>query len=122
VRRYIGDGIQRLAKRLLTGQMNGDPPADGFERALDLFERHYRDTLTQRTRPSLGSRTDFASSRERPQLACVTNKAESFTLPLLEATGLRGFFDLVVAGDTLPRKTGSSAAAVLRTAVRRAAP
>jgi phosphoglycolate phosphatase len=23
---------------------------------------------------------------------------------LLEATGLRGFFDLVVAGDTLPRK------------------
>lgn len=105
VRRYVGDGIQRLAKRLLTGQMNGDPPADEFERALDLFERHYRDTFTQRTRPFPGVEDGLRQfAREGLKLACVTNKAESFTLPLLEATGLRGFFDLVVAGDTLPRK------------------
>jgi phosphoglycolate phosphatase len=105
VRRYVGDGIQRLAKRLLTGQMNGDPPADEFERALDLFERHYRDTLTQQTRPFPGVEDGLRQfAHEGLKLACVTNKPESFTLPLLEATGLRGFFDLVVAGDTLPRK------------------
>jgi phosphoglycolate phosphatase len=39
----------------------------------------------------------------RLKLACVTNKAEAFTLPLLEHTGVRGYFDLVVSGDSLPR-------------------
>ncbi len=105
VRRYIGDGIERLAKRLLTGRMDGDPPAEEFERARDLFERHYRDTLTQRTRPFPGVEEGLRQfAHEGLKLACVTNKAESFTLPLLEATGLRAFFDLVVGGDTLPRK------------------
>jgi phosphoglycolate phosphatase len=105
VRRYVGDGIQRLAKRLLTGQMDGNPPAEEFERALSLFERHYRDTLIQRTRPFPGVEEGLRwFAHEGLKLACVTNKAESFTLPLLEVTGIREFFDLVVAGDTLPRK------------------
>jgi phosphoglycolate phosphatase len=34
----------------------------------------------------------------------VTNKPASFTLPLLEATGLSGYFELVVSGDSLPKK------------------
>ena len=105
VRRYVGDGIERLAKRLLTGQMDGEPRADELQRALDLFEHHYRDTLTQRTRPFPGVQEGLRQfAREGLKLACVTNKAESFTLPLLEGTGLRGFFDLVVAGDTLSRR------------------
>jgi phosphoglycolate phosphatase len=105
VRRFIGDGIAQLTKRLLTGQMAGEPPAAMLERALDLFERHYRTTLTQRTAPFPGVEDGLRHfARKGLKLACVTNKAESFTLPLLEATGLLGFFDLVVAGDTLPRK------------------
>ncbi len=103
VRRYIGGGIPRLTKRLLTGQMDGEPPAAELGRAVDLFERHYRATLTQRTRPFPGVEEGLRRfARAGLKLACVTNKAESFTLPLLEASGLRGFFDLVVAGDTLP--------------------
>ena len=105
VRRYVGDGIQRLAKRLLTGQMDGEPPAKELERALGRFEHHYRDTLIQRTRLFPGVEEGLRRfAREGFKLACVTNKAASFTLPLLAAAGLRGFFDLVVAGDTLPRK------------------
>jgi len=105
VRTYVGDGIQRLAKRLLTGRMDGEPAADELEGALDLFERHYRNTLTQRTLPFPGVEDGLRRfAHEGLKLACVTNKAESFTLPLLEATKLRSFFDLVVAGDTLPRK------------------
>jgi phosphoglycolate phosphatase len=34
----------------------------------------------------------------------VTNKAERFTLPLLEDLGVRDRFDLVVSGDTLPKR------------------
>ena len=37
-------------------------------------------------------------------LACVTNKAERFTLPLLAASGLGPYFDLVVSGDTTAKK------------------
>jgi len=103
VRCYIGGGLPRLTKRLLTGQMDGEPPAAEFERALDLFKRHYRATLTQHTRAFPGVEEGLRLfARSGLKLACVTNKAESFTLPLLAATGLRGFFDLVVAGDTLP--------------------
>ncbi len=37
-------------------------------------------------------------------LGCVTNKAGSFTADLLAAMGLAEYFELVVAGDTTPRK------------------
>jgi phosphoglycolate phosphatase len=36
-------------------------------------------------------------------LACITNKAEMFTSPLLERSGLAPYFKTVVCGDTLPR-------------------
>ena len=37
-------------------------------------------------------------------LACVTNKSERYTLPLLAQMRLDGYFSVVVAGDTLPKK------------------
>lgn len=37
-------------------------------------------------------------------MACVTNKPASFTLSLLEKSNLLPYFDLVVSGDTLPKK------------------
>jgi phosphoglycolate phosphatase len=105
VRRYVGNGIPRLTKRLLTGEMEGEPPARAFDRALELFERHYRDTLTERTRPFPGVEEGLGRFKQDGlKLACITNKAQSFTLPLLQATGLLGSFDLVLSGDSLPRK------------------
>ena len=38
------------------------------------------------------------------KLAVVTNKATEFTLPLLERTGLAGFMQAVVCGDTLTER------------------
>lgn len=105
VRRYVGNGIARLTKRLLTAEMEGEPPADFFARALELFERHYRATLTGRTKAFAGVEEGLRRfAAEGLKLACITNKAESFTLPLLEATGLRRYFDLVLSGDSLPKK------------------
>ncbi|MEO8628469.1 MAG: phosphoglycolate phosphatase [Betaproteobacteria bacterium] len=105
VRGFIGNGIAQLTKRLLTGEMSGEPPAALFAESFAHFQRHYRDTLTLRSRPyphvieSLTRLTDLGLP-----LACVTNKAESFTVPLLDATGLRRFFALVLSGDSLPLK------------------
>lgn len=105
VRSYVGNGIPRLTKRLLTGTMDGEPPRELFEQALTLFERNYRDTLTAHTRPFPGVEEGlrrFEASGFR--MACITNKAQAFTLPLLEATGLARWFALVVSGDSLPKK------------------
>jgi phosphoglycolate phosphatase len=105
VRSYIGNGIPRLTKRLLTGTMHGEPPVELFERALDLFEENYRATLTLRTRPFPGVEEGLRRFHDAGlRMACITNKAEAFTLPLLEATGLLGWFSLVLSGDSLPRK------------------
>jgi len=105
VRRYVGNGIARLTKRLLTGEMEGEPEAESFARALELFESHYRATLTSRTKAF--PRVEDGLRRfqgEGLKLACITNKAESFTLPLLTATGLRQRFDLILSGDSLPKR------------------
>lgn len=37
-------------------------------------------------------------------IGCVTNKAAAFTLPLLEQTGLKDYFEVVISGDSLPLK------------------
>ena len=38
------------------------------------------------------------------QLGCVTNKAAQFTIPLLNDLGVHDDFDIVICGDTLPKK------------------
>ncbi|HYL17922.1 MAG TPA: phosphoglycolate phosphatase, partial [Burkholderiales bacterium] len=105
VRGYIGNGLGRLTKRLLTGQMDGEPPPEMFERAFESLKSHYRTTLSRRTKPFPGVETGLQRfKQEGLKLACITNKAEAFTVPLLHATGLSGFFDLVLSGDSLPKK------------------
>jgi phosphoglycolate phosphatase len=105
VRDYIGNGIARLVKRLLTGQREGEPDAAQFERALASFERHYRDTYLQSSVPFPGVEQGLRDMRAQGlKLACVTNKSEAFTLPLLEAAGLLSLLDCVVSGDTLPAR------------------
>jgi phosphoglycolate phosphatase len=102
---WIGNGVRRLVKRALTGSMDGEPDQALFERAYPLFLTHYAAGVAERSRPYAG----VVEGLERLQaggfaLACVTNKAEMFTRPLLDALDLSRFFSLVVAGDTLPKK------------------
>lgn len=102
---YIGNGIPRLVKRLLTGELRGEPATGDFERALEAFMRHYRATFLATPQPYPGVREGLEHLRAAGlQLACVTNKARAFTEPLLEATGLARFFPLVLSGDSLPSK------------------
>src|SRR4029078_1953607 len=69
------------------------------------LKSHYQTTLSRRTKPYPGVETGLQRFKEEGvKLACITNKAEDFTLPLLDATGLSGFFDLVLSGDSLPKK------------------
>jgi phosphoglycolate phosphatase len=105
VRAFIGDGVDRLIKRLLTGQPEGEPDAGLFRRARESFSGHYAQVLTRESRPYPGTRESLDELRRRGfRLACVTNKPEAFTQPLLRELGLTTRLDLVLSGDSLPRK------------------
>jgi phosphoglycolate phosphatase len=102
---YIGNGVSRLVKRVLTGDMEAEPDPELFARALASFQRHYGEHVADQSRPFPGVVEGLQALQAAGfPLACITNKAEQFTIPLLLATHLHGYFDLILCGDTLPRK------------------
>ncbi len=105
VRNYIGKGIPKLVERCLRAS-TADARADALQpEALALFEKFYFEESGRRSAVYPGVLDGLAQFRAlRLRLACVTNKAARFTLPLLERTGLAPWFELVVSGDTLARK------------------
>ncbi len=105
---YIGNGVSRLVKRVLTGEMEAEPPADLFGRALPVFEKYYAQWVSRKSRPFPGVVEGLDAFKAMGlHLACITNKAARFTHPLLEDTGLIGYFELILSGDTLPEKKPS---------------
>ncbi len=106
VRSYVGRGVPNLVKRLLAGNLEAaDDPAPPPTVALEVFKKHYHESNGRHATvyPGVVAGLEQLAARGL-QLACITNKAETFTTPLLERSGLRPHFQVVVAGDTLPRQ------------------
>ena len=102
---YIGNGVSRLVKRVLTGQMDAEPDAELFARALPMFQKHYGANVSLHSRPFPGVVEGLDAFRAMGlRIACITNKAEQFTVPLLKDTGLFDYFELILSGDALPRR------------------
>jgi phosphoglycolate phosphatase len=75
--------------------------ASAVQTALNAFERHYAQTLIN---TSLYPRVlEGLQQLQQAQIAmaCVTNKARAFTLPMLNILGLSGFFNIVLGGDDM---------------------
>jgi phosphoglycolate phosphatase len=104
VRNWVGNGVERLVRRSLTGQLNGEPVDADFEQAYPIFLELYRDNTSQRSRlyPGIREGLDWLKGAGY-RLGCVTNKAAQFTEPLLRDLGVRDFFEIVISGDSLPR-------------------
>lgn len=101
---YIGEGTQVLIKRCLTGKPYGKPDAALLAQAEPLFFAHYANNVAD-SKPFDGVLAGLEAMRNKGfRLACVTNKPEKFTLPLLQKSGLAAFFELVVSGDSLQKK------------------
>ncbi|HSI45755.1 MAG TPA: phosphoglycolate phosphatase [Methylophilus sp.] len=101
---YIGEGVQNLIKRCLTGNLHDEPEAGLFVQAQPLYHGFYANNATD-ILPFSGVMTILQQLKAGGYLlACVTNKPEKFTLPLLEKAGLADFFEIVVSGDTLAKK------------------
>ncbi|MES1988349.1 MAG: phosphoglycolate phosphatase [Pseudomonadota bacterium] len=109
VESYIGEGAAVLIKRCLNSQLdvsrlNDEPDSALFAQAEKLFFAHYANNVTD-SKPYDGVVEGLQALRDKGlKLACVTNKPEKFTLPLLQKSGLAEFFEMVVSGDSLPKK------------------
>jgi phosphoglycolate phosphatase len=102
---WIGNGVSRLVKRALTDSMDGEPDSDDYDKGYALFLQAYGENVSAKSRPYEGVVSGLDKLKAAGyRLACVTNKAEAFTLPLLADLKLDGYFELVVSGDSLPRK------------------
>ena len=101
---YIGNGVDRLIKRVLTGEMYAEPDAELFAKAKPIYERHYLEGVSRFSRPFPGVVEGLDALKQAGyHLACITNKAAKFTLPLLKDTGLFDYFELILSGDSLPK-------------------
>ena len=105
VRDWVGNGVERLVRRALTGTLDGEPGDEEFERAYPLFLELYAQNTSQRSTlyPGVREGLDYMQSQGY-RLGCVTNKAAQFTIPLLKDLGIFDRFGIVVSGDTLPVK------------------
>ncbi len=105
VRQWVGNGVERLVKRALLGQLDGEPDEALFQRALPIFMALYKDNVSQRSVLYPGVREGLVFLQDAGyHLACVTNKAAAFTIPLLKDMGIHDVFELIVSGDTTAEK------------------
>lgn len=105
VAQWIGNGVSRLVKRALTGDMNAEPDADLYQRGYKVFLEAYAELVSEQSRPYPGVVEGLEKLQAAGfQLACITNKAEAFTVPLLKDLDLHKYFKLILSGDTLPKK------------------
>ncbi|MFA6061393.1 MAG: phosphoglycolate phosphatase [Gallionella sp.] len=101
---YIGNGISWLVKRALTGDMHATPDAALYDHALPIFEKHYTELLLESKVFDGVIEGLEAMKAAGYRLGCITNKVERYTTPLLAGIGLAKYFEIVLAGDTLPEK------------------
>ena len=100
---FVGKGIAMLVRRCMTE--NASATEREIEQAVEVFRRHYAEVNGRHTTVYPGVVETLDAMRAMGlRLACVTNKSEAFTLPLLERMGLDRYFAAVVSGDTLPVK------------------
>jgi phosphoglycolate phosphatase len=105
VRNWVGNGVERLTRRALIGQLNGEPDDALFEKAYPIFLDLYDKNVCERSCLYDGVREaiDFLKTQD-VKIGCVTNKNAQFTLPILEKLGVKGDFEIIVCGDTLDKK------------------
>ena len=105
VRQWVGNGVERLVRRALLNDLEGEPEASLFDRAYPVFLELYSIHTSERSRLFPGAREGLAFLKWLGvRLGCVTNKAARFTEPLLRDLGVYDEFELVISGDSLPRK------------------
>ena len=111
VRNWVGNGIERLVHRALTGSMQVDASPELFSRSIALFSQAYSSLNGTHSSlyPGVLQGLDWLAAQDAT-LVCVTNKAGQYSRPLLEALGIAGYFEHHIAGDDVSEKKPDPAA------------
>lgn len=105
VRDWVGNGVQRLTERALINAVDGMPDQALMDKAYPIFLKLYAENTSKRSRVYDGVIEGLEWILEQGyRIACVTNKAEAFTIPLLKDKGLHDYFEFIVSGDTCAEK------------------
>jgi phosphoglycolate phosphatase len=105
VRNWVGNGVQSLVSRALTGEMHGEPEKALFDQAFPLFMSIYAENTACHSTIYPGVREGLDELKKAGYiLGCITNKAGAFTGPLLKKMGLFDDFKIIISGDTLAEK------------------
>ena len=105
VRHWVGNGVERLVRRGLINQLDGEPDEALFKKAMPIFNELYAVNTSRRSclYPGVQEAMDFLRTTG-VKIGCVTNKAAQFTLPILKDLGIADYFEIVICGDTLDKK------------------
>ena len=105
VREWVGNGVERLVRRALIGQLDGEPDETLYEKAYPIFLELYAENTSKRSKLYPGVQEGLSYLKDAGyRMGCVTNKAEQFTVPLLKELGVYDDFEIAVSGATLPKK------------------
>ena len=105
ITRFVGKGTENLMRRVLAVDYGPDAVEQHFRAALSSYLKHYHAINGDYSSVYPGVREGLDALRAKQvRLACVTNKPIEFAVPLLERTGLHGYFEVVYGGDSLPKK------------------
>jgi len=105
VRQWVGNGVEKLVQRALGDCLDAKVDAELLEKAMPVFWSLYEDNICVRSCLYDGVVEGLEYMRDEGyRLGCVTNKARSFTIPLLEQIGIDEFFELAICGDDTANK------------------
>ncbi len=105
IRNWVGNGVEKLLHRALSNDINGEVEPELFNKAFPRFMEIYQENMCVTTTcyPGVVEGINFLKERNI-KLGCVTNKSGAFVSPILEKLGLLNDMNIIVAGDTLPKK------------------
>ncbi len=105
VRHWVGNGVERLVKRGLINELNGEPDEALYNKALPIFRELYAENTSVRSclYDGVPEAMEFLKSTG-VKIGCVTNKASEFTLPILKDLGISDYFETILCGDQVERK------------------
>jgi len=96
---FVGKGSENLIRQVL-GVRFPQQATTLFDAAYDLYDHEYVRINGQFSSVYPNVREGLTALKAAGlRLACVTNKPENFTTPLLARTGLDQYFELVYGGD-----------------------
>jgi len=103
---FVGEGVRLLVERALSAAYSREPEEAQVNHALEVYRRHYRAHLLDRTRvyPEVEETLEYFAPWQK---AVVTNKPYEFTVAVLRGLGLERYFNAILGGDSLPERKPS---------------